>query len=133
MSMLSQHVLSCLMLSQVGLYAPTVDYICLQWSTCVLNGHGKMGCFFGIEPVSGGYCTGRCSDVVRTLFGSSGGMFGCTQEKCEESPNKVSNNTGTRPDRHRIPVARKNFGVFFFISGNKKEAAMASFITPDTV
>jgi len=38
------------------------------------------------------------------LFGCSGGMFGCTQEKCEESPNKVSSNTGTRPDRHRIPA-----------------------------
>src|SRR5262245_33812879 len=47
---------------------------------------------------------GCCSDVVRTLFGSSLGMFGCTQEKSEQSPNKVRINTGTRPDRCRIPV-----------------------------
>lgn len=119
MSIPSQHVLSCFMLSQVVLCAPTVHCICLQWSTCVLNGHGKMGCFFGIVPVSGGYCAGHCSNVVRMLFGSSGGMFGCTQEKCEESPNKVSSITGTRPDRHRMEC-RKNFWVFFFISGNKE-------------
>ena len=80
-------------------------YSGLEWSTCVLNGYGEMGCFFGIVPVSGGYCTGRCSNVVRMLFGCSGGMFGCTQEKCEQSPNKVSSNTGTRPDQYRIPVA----------------------------
>ena len=43
-------------------------------------------------------------DVVRMLFGCSGGMFGCTQEKCEESPNKVSSNTGTRPDRYRFQL-----------------------------
>ena len=80
-------------------------YSGLEWSTCVLNGYGEMGCFFGIVPVLRGYCTGRCSNVVRMLFGCSGGMFGCTQEKCEQSPNKVSSNTGTRPDQYRIPVA----------------------------
>lgn len=75
-------------------------------------------------------------DVVRMLFGSSGGMFECTQEKCEESPNKVSSNTGTRPDRHRIPVAwnaGKIFGSSFLFLGTKKEVAMTSFFTPDTV
>jgi hypothetical protein len=45
------------------------------------------------------YQEGIVPDVVRMLFGCSGGMFGCTQEKCEESPNKVSSNTGTRPDQ----------------------------------
>jgi hypothetical protein len=60
---------------------------------------GKGGVFSGWRR----YQEGIAPDVVRVLFGSSGGMFGCTQEKCEQSPNKVSNNTGTRPDRHRIP------------------------------
>ena len=127
MSILSQHGLSCLTLSQVVLCASTVVYSSLHVSTCVLNGHGKMGCFFGIVPVSGGYCAGRCSNVVRKLFGCSGGMFGCTQEKCEESPNKVISKTGTRPDRHR-----KIFWVSSLFPKTKKEVPMTSLITPDT-
>ena len=74
-------------------------------------------------------------DVVRMLFGLSGGMFGCTQEKCEEGPNKVGSNTGTRPDRYRIPVAwsaGKILGSSFLIPENKKEAVMTSFITLNT-
>jgi len=76
---------TCSMLFQVVLCAPIVHCICLQWSRCVLNGHGKMGCLFGIVPVSRGYCSGRCSDVVRMFRGNVRVHSGEMRTKSEQS------------------------------------------------
>ena len=56
-------------------------------------------------PISGLYRVGaaHCSGVVWTLFGPSLGMFGCTQEKCEQSPNNVNSNTSKNPAGYGKP------------------------------
>jgi hypothetical protein len=52
---------------------------------------------FGMAPVLCRVCAHLCVQVVRTLFGLSPGMFGCTQAKSEQHPNKVNSNRGTNP------------------------------------
>jgi hypothetical protein len=77
-------------------------YVCLKWSTCVYNGLGQNLVLFVIFPVLYRECCGFCVGVVRTLFGLSPGMFGCTQEKSEQSPNKVNSKTGGNPEGDEV-------------------------------
>ncbi|OQP50694.1 hypothetical protein A4H97_02310 [Niastella yeongjuensis] len=46
--------------------------------------------------------TGITAHVVRSLFGLHSEMFGCTEVKFEQSPNKVSIKTGRRPEPARF-------------------------------
>jgi hypothetical protein len=55
----------------------------------------------GIAPRLRRSCYANCSGVVRNLFGLSPGMFGCTQGKCEQSPNKVEIKPSSGPAQSR--------------------------------
>jgi hypothetical protein len=95
----------------ITLYVSIVVYVCLKWSICVLKGPGQNFVLFAIFLVLYRECCGFCVGVVRTLFGLSLGMFGCTQEKSEESPNKVNSDIGRNVERD---------GRFFIMKQCKK-------------
>src|SRR5687767_14985091 len=104
MSIPSQHVLSCFMLFQVVLCAPTVHCTCLQWSTCVLNGHWENGVFFrdsaGIKRV-----------LYRTLFECCSDVPGECSGALRRNAKKVRTKSVVIPAQERIDIGFQLHGV----------------------
>lgn len=104
MSIPSQHVLYCSMLFQVVLFAPTVHCICLQWSTCVLNGHGKMGVFFRDSA--------RIKRVLcRTLFECCSDLPGECSGALRRNAKKVRTKSVVIPAQDRIDIGFQLHGM----------------------
>jgi hypothetical protein len=85
----------------------------------------------GIAPCLRRSCCANCSGVVRTLFGLSLGMFGYTQGKSEQSPNKVEIKPSPGPAQSRTcgnagvtgrELHRDSLEVVWELSGDSRAA-----------
>jgi hypothetical protein len=125
MSIPSQHVLSCLMLSQVVLCVPTVVYMCLEWPC-------ENGVFFrdsaGIKRVLYRTLFGCCSDLPGECSGALRRNAKKVRTKSVVIPAQDRTNTGCRLHG----VQEKIWGVLF-IPGKREGGRQASSFTLNTV